>query len=80
MNRMAMTKNAEPNRMLIRLPMIGYAALRNKLFSASSGRLLRKDRNPRETKPAPKAKSPAPVNSLSRCLRVFMPKSIKPLN
>ena len=72
MNKRAMAKNAKPNRMLIRLPMIGYAEFNDQPLSASSRCLLMKEKAPRETKPAPKAKSPALVDSFSKCLGVFM--------
>ena len=68
----AMAKNATPNRILIRLPMIGYAEFNNKPLSASSRCFLMKDKAPRETKPAPKARSPALVDSFSKSRGVFM--------
>jgi hypothetical protein len=67
-----MAKNVKPNRILIRPPMIGYAEFNNKPLSASARCLLMKDKAPRETKPAPKTKSPAPVDSFSKCVGVFM--------
>jgi hypothetical protein len=68
----AMAKNAKPNRIPIKLPMIGYAEFNNKPLSASSRCLLMKDKAPRETKPAPKTKSPALVDSFSKSRGVFM--------
>jgi hypothetical protein len=68
----AMPKNAQPNRMLIKLPTIGYAESNDKPLPASSRCLLMKDRPPRETKPVPRTKSPALVDSFSKCLGVFM--------
>ena len=44
----------------------------NKPLSASSRCLLMKDKAPRETKPAPKTKSPALVDSFSKSRGVFM--------
>ena len=70
MKNRAMAKNVKPNRVLIRLPMIGYAEF-NKPLSACSRCLLMKDNAPRETKPAPKTSSPALVDSFSKCLGVF---------
>jgi hypothetical protein len=67
-----MAKNAKPNRILITLPMIGYAEFNNKPLSASSRCLLMKDKAPIETKPAPKTKSPALVDSFSKSRGVFM--------
>jgi hypothetical protein len=62
----AMAKNAKPNRILIRPPMIGYTEFNNKPLSASSRCLLMKEKAPRETKPVPRTKSPALVDSLSK--------------
>jgi hypothetical protein len=68
----AMAKNAKPSKILTKLPMIGYAVFNNKPLSASSRCLLTKDKAPRETKPAPKTKSPALVDSFSKSRGVFM--------
>jgi hypothetical protein len=68
----AIAKNAKPNRILIKLPMIGYAGFNNKPLSASCRCLLMKDKAPRETKPAPKTKSPALVDSFAKSGAVFM--------
>jgi hypothetical protein len=67
-----MARNVKPNRILIRPPTIGYAEFNSKPLSASSRCLLMKDMTPRETKPAAKAKSPALVDSFSKCLGFFM--------
>jgi hypothetical protein len=72
MKRKAMAKNVKPNRILIKPPMIGYTEFNNNPLSASSRYLLMKDKAPRETKPAPKTKSPALVDIFSKCLGVFM--------
>ena len=68
----AMAKNAKPSKILTKLPMIGYAVFNNKPLSASSRCLLMKDKAPIETKPAPKTKSPALVDSFSKSRGVFM--------
>ena len=70
MKNRAMAKNVKPNRILIRLPMIGYAEF-NKPLSACSRCLLMKDNAPRKTKPAPKTNRPALVDSSLKCLGVF---------
>jgi hypothetical protein len=70
MKNRAMAKKVKPNRILIRLPTIGYTEF-NQPLSTWSRCLLMKDSTPRETKPAPKTNSPALVDSFSKCLGFF---------
>ena len=74
----AMATNEKPSKILTKLPMIGYAVFNNKPLSASSRCLLMKDKAPRETKPAPKIKSPALVDSFSKSRGVFILKRAYP--
>jgi hypothetical protein len=73
-NRTAMAKNAEPRRILIKLPTTIYAAPKKRPLAASSGRLLIKERKPRVAKPIAKTSNPAPVEYFSRCLGIFIAK------